>query len=524
MSRNSFGLRFIFATIALFMLSTLSPMSLWAGEGEKRWVFPAEGTVGSITSSPAIGPDGTIYVGSDDGKVYAVQPDGTKKWESETGGAVSSSPAIGYFGGILRIYVGSEDNKVYAINADGTAATGEWPFVTGGKVTSSPAISNSGIMYVGSEDNKVYAIRIDGTAATGEWPFVTEGKVTSSPAIDSEGTIYVGSHDHKVYAIRSNGKKKWAFETEGVVSSSPAIRESGDTKVIYVGSEAGEDGEDGKVYALNPDDGQKTWVFPPEGRVGAIHSSPAVDGISYLTLFVGSDDATLYAINLTTGAQTWGLRFADEAVRSSPAIGSDGTIYVGSDDGGLYAIKSDGTAKGVPWPYVTGGKVSSSPTIGFGGDIYVGSEDGKLYAIESGSTRLADVAWPKFNHDVRNTGRNNTNVGPTADAGTDQTVKSEDEFTLNGSNSSDPDYGIPLYAWRQTEGTSATLWESTAVKPTFTAPGVDEKTTLTFELKVTDNGGKTDTDTCKITVEKKDDDKGCFILTARGGIGYWIDD
>ena len=60
MSRDSFGLRFIFATIALFMLSALSPMSLWAEEGTKKWVFPAEGTVGSITSSPAIGPDGTI--------------------------------------------------------------------------------------------------------------------------------------------------------------------------------------------------------------------------------------------------------------------------------------------------------------------------------------------------------------------------------------------------------------------------------------------------------------------------------
>ena len=497
-------------------------MSLWAEEGAKKWVFPAEGTVGSITSSPAIGPDGTIYVGSDDWKVYAVNPDGTKKWEFATGGKVTSSPAIHYYSGGIAIYIGSEDGKLYSIDADGKKV---WVFPaeeTVGSITSSPAISYLGVIYVGSDDGKVYAIRsYDGTAESGEWPFVTEGKVTSSPAIGSDGTIYVGSHDHKVYAIKSTGKKKWEFETEGVVSSSPAIRESGDTKVIYVGSEAGEDGKEGKVYALNPDDGQQTWVFPAEGSVGAIHSSPAVDGIAHLMLFIGSDDARLYAINLTTGAQTWVFPDPVQAVRSSPTIGSDGTIYVGSDDWRLYAIKSDGTAKGVPWPYVTGGKVSSSPAIGFGGDIYVGSEDGKLYAIESGSTRLADVAWPTFNHDVRNTTRNNTNVGPTADAGSDQTVKSEDTVTLNGSNSSDPDYGIPLYAWAQTdEGPSVTLSDSTAVKPSFTAPGVDENTTLTFDLTVTDNGRKTDTDTCKITVEKKDGDSGCFISTARGGVSY----
>lgn len=495
MSKNSFGLRFIFATIALFMLSALSPMSLWAEEGAKKWVFPAEGTVGSITSSPAIGPDGTIYVGSDDGKVYAVNPDGTKKWEFATGGIVSSSPAVGYYGGAVTIYVGSEDKKVYAIDPDGNK---RWEFETGGIISSSPAVSNSGIIYVGSEDNNVYAIRsTDGKTEGGEWPFVTAGKVTSSPAVASDGIIYVGSHDHNLYAIKSTGKQKWVFsDPTAAISSSPALGSDG---TIYVGS------GDGNVYAIDPENGtiKDGWPFQTGGEV---LSSPAIgtDGI----IFVGSGDAKLYAIK-SDGAQSWVFLNADEAIRASPAIGSDGTIYVGSYDGRLYAIKSDGTEK---WEFVTGGKVSASPTIGFGGDVYVGSEDGKLYAIESSSTRLADVAWPKFNHDVRSTARNNTNMGPIADAGPDQTVKSDDTVTLNGSNSSDPDYGIPLYAWSQTEGTSVTLSDSTAVKPSFTAPGVDgDNITLTFELKVTDNGGKTDTDTCTITVEKKDDGKGCFI-------------
>jgi hypothetical protein len=105
-------------------------------------------------------------------------------------------------------------------------------------------------------------------------------------------------------------------------------------------------------------------------------------------------------------------------------------------------------------------------------------------------------------------------VGPTADAGADQTVKSGDTVVLKGSNSSDPDYGIPLYAWTQTGGTSVNLSDPTAVKPRFSAPEVDgDSITLTFELKVTDNGDETDTDTCNITVEKKDDDSGCFIGT-----------
>jgi len=489
--------RFMVGAAVLSMGFLCYPMALRAAEGDRRWVFPAEGTVGSITSSPAIGQDGTIYVGSGDNKVYAINPDGTKKWEFATGGKVTSSPAVEYYSKAITIYVGSADGNVYAINSDGTQ---KWKFEAGASVSSSPAISYLGIVYVGAEDGKVYAISSsDGTGERGEWPFVTGGKITSSPVIDSEGTLYVGSHDHKLYAIYATGKLKWEVETNGIISASPALYEEGATKTVYVGS------EDGKIYAVNMDDGASNAL-----NIGsAIASSAAVDNA---TLYVGANNNRLYALSRTEGTQIWVFVYAGGPIRSSPAIGSDGTLYVGSDDYSLYAITS---ATGAPkWRFQTGGKVSSSPAIGFGGNVVVGSEEGKLYALESSSARLADLKWPKLCHDVRNTARNKTNELPGADAGADQTVKSSDTVTLNGSNSYDPDYGIPLYSWSQTEGTSVTLSDTTAVRPSFTAPGVDEETTLTFELTVTDNCERTSTDTVTVTVQKKDDDKGCFISTA----------
>ncbi len=44
-----------------------------------------------VESSPAIGTDGTIYVGSSDKKLYALKPDGTLKCSYTTGGTVRSS-------------------------------------------------------------------------------------------------------------------------------------------------------------------------------------------------------------------------------------------------------------------------------------------------------------------------------------------------------------------------------------------------------------------------------------------------
>lgn len=71
-------------------------------------------TGGAVESSPAIGADGTVYVGSTDDYLYAIDPmDGTKKWSFATGAAIYSSPAIGADG---TIYVGSDDYLLYAID------------------------------------------------------------------------------------------------------------------------------------------------------------------------------------------------------------------------------------------------------------------------------------------------------------------------------------------------------------------------------------------------------------------------
>ena len=45
-------------------------------------------------SSPAVGDDGTVYVGSSDSSLYAVSPSGSVLWRFTTGGPVNGSPSI----------------------------------------------------------------------------------------------------------------------------------------------------------------------------------------------------------------------------------------------------------------------------------------------------------------------------------------------------------------------------------------------------------------------------------------------
>jgi outer membrane protein assembly factor BamB len=329
--------------------SGLSPYSTAGDTGVQKWKF----TTGNfVNSSPAVGADGTIYVGSFDHNLYAISEDGSQKWKFTTGDYVVSSPAVGADG---TIYIGSFDDNLYAVNPDGSQ---KWKFTTRSNVFSSPSVGADGTIYVGSYDHNLYAVNPDGSQ---KWKFTTGNPVYSSPAVGADGTIYVASDDHNLYAVNPDGSQKWKSTTGDFVESSPAVGADG---TIYVGS------YDHNLYAVNPDGSQK-WKFTTGDFV---ESSPAVGGDG--TIYVGSKDHNLYAVN-PDGSRKWKFTTGG-VVFSSPAVGADGTIYVGSPDHNLYAVNPDGSQK---WKFTTGNSVYSSPAVGADGTIYVGSGDDNLYAV-----------------------------------------------------------------------------------------------------------------------------------------------
>jgi outer membrane protein assembly factor BamB/serine/threonine protein kinase len=318
-----------------------------------RWQF---NTDRPVRSSPAVA-DGTMYVGSNDCSLYAVDAaTGNKRWQFDTDGEVYSSPAVADG----TVYVGSRYG-LYAVDA----ATGNkrWQFGTSEKVYSSPAVVD-GTVYVGSRDNSLYAV----DAATGDkqWQFGTGGWVNSSPAVVG-GTVYVGSGDFfdvsgSLCAVDvATGNQQWQFDTSGRVRSSPAV--VGGT--VYVGS------EDYSLYAVDAATGDKQWQFDTSG---AVRSSPAVVDS---TVYVGSWDNSLYAVDAATGNQQWQFD-TDGHVDSSPAV-VDGAVYVGSGDHSLYAV--DAATGDKQWQFNTDGQVRLSPAV-VDGTVYVGSGDDNLYAIE----------------------------------------------------------------------------------------------------------------------------------------------
>ena len=93
-----------------------------------------------------------------------------------------------------------------------------------------------------------------------------------------------------------------------------------------------------------------------------------------------------------------------------------------------------------------------------------------------------------------------SNAPPAADAGEDRTVDAGTGVTLDATDSSDPDGDDLSYAWSQSGGPAVSLSDADTAEPGFTAPEVDEATTLTFEVTVSD-GRASDTDSVAVTVQ-----------------------
>jgi len=311
-----------------------------------KWKFENKDSM--MYSSPTINKNGTIYIGSYDRYLYAINPNGTMRWRYKTGGGIKSSPAIAEDG---TIYVGSQDAKLYAFYPNGTK---KWSLTIGdGWVHTSPVIDEDGIIYVASVmRGNICAVYPNGTK---KWDTILGGWVYCSAALDENGMVYIGSNDGYMYALyRDNGTLKWKYKTGGKIGSDPAINNEG---IIYFGS------NDGYLYALNPN-GTRIW----RRDVGdLIISSPSITNEG--NIIIGCYDGYVYSFKPDTGAENWKFKVGSE-VSASPSIDEYGIIYIGALNGWFYAINPDGTLK---WKYKTLDEIFSSAAIDENGTIYIGA-------------------------------------------------------------------------------------------------------------------------------------------------------
>ena len=353
-------------------------------QGDAPWSFVSDR--GSF-STPVLGGDGSVYIGSADGAFYALSPDGTVAWSHQTEGIIDSAALVEPG----AVTVGSGDGRLYRFRTDVPLPEGVdrllWTFEAlppgapgqevswwEGNVVAGP----DGLLLAGNTEGHAYAVRSDGSMA---WIHATGNAVWTAAAVDEDGTSYWGSLDFCVHAIDAAGAIKWTAPTLGFVTSSPALALDG---TLYVGS------FDGMLYALDAQSGTVRWSIPTGD---SIYSSPAlleVDGET-VSIIIASTDGRVCAVS-TEGLVQWTYD-TGAVVRSSPVMsrgpsGSPGWItYVGASNGVLYALDAESGAR--RWSYDTTmrhpvlsdrSSLNGSPALGPRG-VHIGSEDGSVWFV-----------------------------------------------------------------------------------------------------------------------------------------------
>ena len=378
-----------------------------AYHGDQPWSYR---TGKGIFSTPVIGADGVVYVGSADHWFYALNPDGTLKWRFKTGGIVDSAAALHRADktGTVPSRSGtrslgtvpvsapavtfiSGDGLMYHLRTDGDFAEAAGRVLWTFDASSAPgagyidwwegnvAMGFDGTLYAGNTNWNYYAVHPDGTV---KWQYATGNNNWSMAAFGDDGVTFWGSLDTKARAVTVDGVERWAKRTLGPIAASAALGSDG---TVYIAS------FDSYLYALDPDSGRTKWKFKTTDHIYSSAALACDAAGATSAIYFGSADGMLYAL-IPKGALLWKYDVGDP-IRSSPAIGrapegeQGDIVYFGAGNGKLYALNAaDGTRR---WSFDTTPEdpelrerndLNASPALGQTG-VYVAGEHGYVWYV-----------------------------------------------------------------------------------------------------------------------------------------------
>jgi outer membrane protein assembly factor BamB len=195
-----------------------------------------------IYSSPAVGPDGTVFVGAQDRRVYGIRRTGTVRFATGVDQDVDCAPSLGERG---TLYVGTDGGSVLALETE--AGKVLWRAPVGGHVRAGLTVTRSHDVVAGVYGPSPRVVCLRGDTGEELWSFAVPGTgarefgVHGSPVEDAEGNLYFGSQDDAVYSLTSNGELRWKVATGGDVDAPVVIVSDG---VLLAAS------DDGKIYRI----------------------------------------------------------------------------------------------------------------------------------------------------------------------------------------------------------------------------------------------------------------------------------
>jgi outer membrane protein assembly factor BamB len=363
---------------------------------------------GDVTSPLVVsnGREYLLYFGGMEHHFYGLGMDGSLHHDALPvdpfdGGVFDGPPA--YSAATGHIIVGNEEGELYAFTRELDLAW-HWPGNNGGNsewgLWGTPVV-NGNHVYVPTEaeDGDMLFCFLDlgpEGAMTGSFLGPDEASVVGVPVVDTDGSVLVADEDGYLYRLGPD------LDT---ILQRMYVGEDDEVKFVL--------GRDGDIFC-SLSSGVYAFAGGGAGRWSVPCDGPGFPVIGDSMLYVGCEAGDVIALRLDDGGTKW-TTHVNGGVLGSPVLAANGMLYVAAGENpALYGLRqSDGAIRwrtsfpavrpGLPGLWIDNempGSISVLPD----GNIIVPVAGGAYCVAGYPGVGLADAPWPKWQHDLHNTG------------------------------------------------------------------------------------------------------------------------
>jgi hypothetical protein len=367
---------------------------IWTTSGYRG--YPGTPTLGSIDGEPV------LYCENDDDFLDCYGLDGRLRWSAQMWRNTGFAASLNSDGS--RLYLTDYDSGLACLDA--RSGQKQWCL----KVDSAactPTLGPNGGIYVLARDRLV-RVHDSGDSAVIDWASSLEGSspVRGGAVVGRNSATYVvvfdtSMHRTALVALDATGSVLWR-DTTHMRWGGPPVIDSRDRILVA--------DESGYLHCFNPD-GTLAWSAPSPTQ----SILPGCTAVGQDDKVVVTDEEGTVMCYDSTGRIQWASTFTDAEGGTTPCITEDGTtIYYDAESDRVRGIGSYGQ---VLWAFdvsdslhhsrrgarLDEGYELPSAVIGPNGDLYLANEGG-LTCIAHGGLKLANTAWPTYNHDNAHSG------------------------------------------------------------------------------------------------------------------------
>lgn len=200
------------------------------------------------------------------------------------------------------------------------------------------------------------------------WKFRARGPIISQPEVDDSNVYFASKEGYAYSVMQTQSKQVWRKNLNGTIEESFLL--SDDT--IFVGT------TDGNIHALNKEKGAVLWKQSVEDEDFRKRPAIASDRVFFL-----STSGILVALEKNTGKPLWKFKAGGECF-GSPFAAED-VVFIGCNDRTLYAL--DPKAGFVRWKFLADSEIQGSP-VADDESVYFGAESGYFYCVRRSDAKL----------------------------------------------------------------------------------------------------------------------------------------